>query len=416
VVPAADFRVSLDGNSLKLESRSRLGGSVDFSATFAGKSASFRLEGPGAAATSTFDIGAPEGEAEEAATIEVRYAGRTERIERGILTRRGHRKVIDIPARWQGGIRFRGGPEKPESSGTGGYASEGRQTCGGVGRDGITMHPPYMGGVGYAYALYEPLALPAALPAAFRALVGKGDGSDPGDGILYRVLVLDGEGAVTPAGETTVTGHEWRPIEADLSRWAGKKVRVKLVADVGPRDDSTGDWAIWAEMRIETREPVWTRSLVDDPAPFRREPGPHPMLRRPKAEDLRSARAGWLRYEGKGLEGGDRYPTNAILDGVDVGRLAAAGGDETRGVFGEAKIPIPAEALAKLDLGNVLTIRNPAGDAFSIRRIWIELEFPGGRRASSRIAAATWTQPGEWKYAEGIGVPQDKEIEVLLRF
>jgi hypothetical protein len=414
VVPAADFRVDLEGNSLRLEITNRLGTIEDFTASFRGKDRTFRI-GSMRTDVAKFDIGEPKGEAEEIASIEVRFAGRTERIERAILTRLGRRKLADLPARWQAGIRFRGGAERSDFGDSGGYAAEGQQVSGGVSRDGIRMHPPYMGGVGYAFVLYEPLALPPSPPAAFRALVGKGDGSDPGDGILYRVIVVDDAGAEAVAGEATVTRHEWRPIEADLSRWAGRKVRLKLVADVGSRDDSSGDWAAWTEMRLEARDPALTRSLVDDPSPFLREPGPFPAAGL-KAEDLRKAKAGWLRYEGKGLEGGDRYPTSAVLNGVEVGRLAQAGGDETRGVFVEAKIPLAAEAIGKLGLVNALAIRNAKGDAFSIRRIWIDLELADGRRASSQVAASTWTQPSGWKYAEGIGVPAEKEIEVILRF
>ena len=48
------------------------------------------------------------------------------------------------------------------------------------------MHPPWQGGTGYSYALYDPCELPAGTPAAFRASVGKANGSDPGDGILYN--------------------------------------------------------------------------------------------------------------------------------------------------------------------------------------------------------------------------------------
>jgi hypothetical protein len=125
----------------------------------------------------------------------------------------------------------------------------------------LAMHPPYQGGTGYAFALYAPVALPAAQPAAFRALVGKGDGSDLGDGILYYVAVLDESGAATIAAELTVTNHAWHVIEADLSKWAGHSVRLKLIADVGPRNNSSGDWACWAEQRLESLRPVLRRQF-----------------------------------------------------------------------------------------------------------------------------------------------------------
>jgi len=122
-----------------------------------------------------------------------------------------------------------------------------------------------VGGVGYVFALYEPVTLAKEPAAAFRALVGKGDGVDLGDGIRYRVAVIDEDGRETTAGERHVARFEWLPIEADLSRWAGRTVRLKLIADVGPADDSTADWACWADLRVETLAPRLVRRLEAAP-------------------------------------------------------------------------------------------------------------------------------------------------------
>ena len=65
------------------------------------------------------------------------------------------------------------------------------RSCGNVSRKCLFMHPPYNGGVGYVYGVFEPITLPSAPPAAFRCTIGKGDGSDPGDGVLFRVAVVD---------------------------------------------------------------------------------------------------------------------------------------------------------------------------------------------------------------------------------
>jgi hypothetical protein len=91
--------------------------------------------------------------------------------------------------------------------------------------------------------------------------VGKGNGSDPGDGITYRVAVVEDDGSETAVATATVTRHEWMPIEADLSRWAGRRVRLKLITDVGPADNPGGDWGCWAEARLETLAPVLRRTL-----------------------------------------------------------------------------------------------------------------------------------------------------------
>jgi hypothetical protein len=108
----------------------------------------------------------------------------------------------------------------------------------------------------------EAVALPASPPAAFRCSVGKEDGSDPGDGILFRLAVLDEKGDETVLAEKTWTQHAWTDLAGDLSRWAGQRVRLKLIADVGHNDNSGGDWACWADLRIESREPQRTVTVT----------------------------------------------------------------------------------------------------------------------------------------------------------
>jgi hypothetical protein len=128
-------------------------------------------------------------------------------------------------------------------------------TCGGVAEPSLFMHPPYRGGTGYSFALFAPIQLPAEPRAAFRCKIGKADGSDPGDGILFRVAVLDASGRSTIVAEKTWIEHRWTPLEADLSRWAGQKITLQLIADVGPRDNSSGDWACWTALRLESLHP-----------------------------------------------------------------------------------------------------------------------------------------------------------------
>lgn len=125
------------------------------------------------------------------------------------------------------------------------------------------MHPPYSGGVGYTFALFEPFALPREPQVAFRCAVGKGDGSDPGDGVLFRVAVVDAVGTETIVAEKQWIEHAWTPLEADLSRWSGQQIRIKLITDVGTNDNSSGDWGCWSDLRIESREPVLMTTIHD---------------------------------------------------------------------------------------------------------------------------------------------------------
>ncbi|MCR4414014.1 MAG: hypothetical protein NUV77_16480, partial [Thermoguttaceae bacterium] len=101
---------------------------------------------------------------------------------------------------FQGGERLRGGAERSFAAGSGAHAHWNETSCGGVTRPSLFMHPPYMTGVGYTYALFEPVDLPAE-PAAFRCQIGKADGSDPGDGILFRVTVIGPDGKETAVAQ-----------------------------------------------------------------------------------------------------------------------------------------------------------------------------------------------------------------------
>jgi hypothetical protein len=207
-------------------------------------------------------------------------------------------RLMLMPEIGNKGMGMRGQKETTELGTTGAQIVPHRSMeSGNVTKDALFMHPPYKTGTGYAFATYSAIKLPAQPDAAFRAVVGKGDGSDSGDGILYRVLVIPENGTETVAVEKTITRHEWTPIEANLSRWKGQTIRLKLMADPGPKDNSSGDWGGWAEMRLESAEPQWQQSLTADYERFKRLPSPHPIAKVSLAE-LHKAKSGWLRYDG----------------------------------------------------------------------------------------------------------------------
>ncbi len=153
------------------------------------------------------------------------------------------------------GIARRGEKEIPDPGGTGALYYTGDLPVGGVAKKGIFMHPPYLGGVGYAWAELKPLQLPHA-PSLFRSFIGIRDGGHPSDGVLFRVELMDGQGKVHRLAEATGVQGEWREIRADLSPFAGQTVHLRLIADVGPNDDSTADWASWGEPVIQMASPA----------------------------------------------------------------------------------------------------------------------------------------------------------------
>ena len=151
------------------------------------------------------------------------------------------------------GMTLRGQAPEPIDEATGAHAREERASCGGVTKDGYRMHPPWQDARrGDVFVRYR-LALPAR-PLTFSACVGKVDGSDVGDGILYRIVLTDAAGVDHELARTTVSAHVWTPLAVDLARWAGQKVALRLVSDPGERNDTSGDWACWGDLKLTYNE------------------------------------------------------------------------------------------------------------------------------------------------------------------
>jgi len=322
--------------------------------------------------------------------------------------------LAELPAEFRSGQCSRLRPEQPLDAQTGASVARRETSCGGVSQAALFMHPPYRGGVGYSFAVFGPLDLPGKTPAAFRCEVGKADGSDRGDGILFRVAVVEPGGKSTVVAEKTCVEHAWSPLEADLAPWAGKSIQLKLIADVGPKENSSGDWAAWAKLRVESRGEQLQTTLHDQRVALCYEDGP--QTRPVAADELRSARGGMLHFEGIGIGHSPPYISTATLNKVPLGDLPATAGSEIKNVWAAGKIPLPAAALAALTLSNQVTIANPGRDSFKLRRMWLDVELADGTHRATRIDARTYTQPDSWKYAEGIGVPFDQPIEIGLPF
>jgi hypothetical protein len=415
VVPLANDAVQLDGNRLVVTLTSNLAAPATGQLWVEGVPVKVALR-PGKPSPVTIDLGEPQAESIDVMTMELRAGDLKQKIERVVRMSMGTLPLAKVPEKYATGMRLRGQEETDNFGETRGYVAHYPVTCGETTKDGLSMHPPYTGGTGYSFAQYEAVKLPDQ-PAAFRASVGKGDGSDPGDGILYKIGITDETGKETLAAETVVTEHAWAPIEADLTRWAGKTVRIKLISDVGVADSSVGDWACWAEMRIESLKPQLIRQLVEDPERYRRESGPYPIANLTVA-DLRDAKAGWLHYDGLGLSGkGDKYESFAVLNDLELGNMARAGGGETERVFAEnVSVPLTPEAIQTLGVRNVFRLRNPNQDWFAVRRFSIELQLADGRKCSSDISTAEYVQGPGWPYGQGIGVPQGEDITVEIWF
>ncbi len=417
VVPLTDAGLSLDRNTLTLRFLSNRDREADFTVSVGDRVSRLRAA-PGAPTTLTVDLGPPQQESAEILKVRIQSDELVQVLERGLRADPGYLKLADLPAAYKSGMCLRHQAEQFSFGDTGAIvAPQGNISCGEVLKSGLFMHPPWMHGVGYSFALYDPVTLPANPPAAFRAVVGKADGSDPGDGILFKLAVVEPGGKTTVAGERLVTNHEWLPLEADLSPWAGKTVQIKLISDVGVNDDSSGDWSCWAEMRVESRDRMLIRMLDEDSERCRREPGPFPVANLTVA-DLRGARRGRLHYDGLGLEGDSpTYGSFAVLNGINLGTMTPAGGDEVHGKWAQdVTVALTPEAIMTLGARNRFVLLNPKQDWFAIRRLWLELELADGRKCSSEVSSAAYTQPPGWPYAQGILVPFEENVQVDLWF
>jgi hypothetical protein len=412
VRPLVDARLEL-GEQFQLSLLSHAPAAGDAAVTFDGERQTMRLE-PGHAATLRFPFRQPASQVVRRLPLEVQVGSLQARRQWWLKCEETPRIVAELSVPETTGQRLRGGPETAIDGATGATAHPAESSCGEQPRHGLFMHPPYRGGVGYAFARFAPVSLPSDVPTVLRCLIGKRDGSDPGDGILFRVVAVTAAGQETTVAEKQSIEHAWTPLEADLSRWAGQRVAIKLVADVGPKDNSSGDWACWSDVRLISARPVLTATVHDGPVALTHEDGPLPPPR--NASQLRQATRAVLHFRGMGLESSGKYISTAKLNGVAIGRLPGAGGDERQGVWADAALELPPAGIAALSRENTLVIDNPGRDSFKASRFWIELQLPAGERCSSQVNTTVFTQPPEWPYAEGVRVPFSESITLPLRF
>ena len=321
-------------------------------------------------------------------------------------------EVTELPTKYQTGQRLR--TESQDRTNVN-DVHPAKGSCGDTQRVGFFMHPPYREGPGYAFLVFDPITLPNHPKATFQCFVGKGNGSALGDGIWFCVAVIDETGKETLLAETTVKEHGWLPLTVDLGRFAGKTIRLKLITDCGPANDTVGDWGHWGDLRIESTEPVWTYSLHETPVRVKFEANAQ-YVHGLNANQLRTATKATLHLEGAGIGCAGQYISQGYLNGVSIGNIPACSGDERNGIFQKASISLPIEAIQKLDLTNRFEIKNPGEDSFKLRAVSLELELADGRHVSSKVTTPTYSQPATWKYAEGIGIPAKQNIQIEVRF
>ncbi|MBN1342372.1 MAG: hypothetical protein JXQ73_06815 [Phycisphaerae bacterium] len=296
------------------------------------------------------------------------------------------------------GHRIRGGQEQPcDPEATGGYAHAGPETVGGQAKTAIFMHPPFKTGVGYTFAKI-PVALPTGTPCLEFSL-GFREGSTTTDGCLFKVVVIDKDEEREVFAKQYARLSQWSPQRVDLSAYAGKRICLKLIADVGPADDSNSDWACWGEPRITMGQDAMAVEIHETrPAPAFLPP-PKP-LKGLKAADLSRIVSAEVTLETAGVQIG-QYASYLYLNGVKIGMTPPSTSDT---VWQAGAVPVPKDALKTIGHTNRLVIKNPGRDSMKVRNLCLRFKLEDGCEGTSCVDVGPYTSAKGWLHAEGDSV------------
>ncbi len=148
------------------------------------------------------------------------------------------------------GIVFEDSRDAPLAYGA--YFQAGEAVCGGVARRALRSNPPWDGNPtwGSPFAEFD-LDLPVVKePLTLRFAYGREDGSQQSDGISFRVLA-DGKELFRRHTDE----KKWHEASVDLSAYAGRKVKLRLLSDIGPAHNNSWDFAAWADPVVQVGKP-----------------------------------------------------------------------------------------------------------------------------------------------------------------
>jgi hypothetical protein len=127
-----------------------------------------------------------------------------------------------------------------------------RMIRGGISRESFSVHPPYNGGAGTIFT-EQLVQFPDTKPILFSAYLAMRDISptEPeSDGVTFAVWVGNEK-----IGEKHTISKTWEPFQADLSKFAGQTVLLRLESHPGQQHDTTCDNAFWGTPLIFAGEP-----------------------------------------------------------------------------------------------------------------------------------------------------------------
>ncbi|MGC8642635.1 MAG: DUF5696 domain-containing protein [Isosphaeraceae bacterium] len=133
------------------------------------------------------------------------------------------------------------------------------QDLGGERREVVAIHPPWRDGKVGTAVLEFPVVLPAGGPLTLHFQNAVADDGH-GDGVTFRVRVAPIDAPDGQLGEVVFERHSaakrWGTAgEADLSKYAGKAVRIQLESHPGPKNDTGWDQSYWSEPTLVAGNP-----------------------------------------------------------------------------------------------------------------------------------------------------------------
>ena len=142
------------------------------------------------------------------------------------------------------------------------------------------MHPPYRPKPGTVFAEYR-LQLPATRPIRltfFNAIRDSAPNEPKSDGVTFRVWA-NGEQLF----ERHTDAKVWTPGEADLSRFAGREILLRLESHPGPKHNTVCDSSFWGDPVVVAGNPPKLLTADERRASSPPAPWPRPRRARPAA-------------------------------------------------------------------------------------------------------------------------------------
>jgi len=143
--------------------------------------------------------------------------------------------LVYMPIGWQG--------SSAESSANVAYSRVSR----GATKDSIGMHPPWKPGGGTIFAEFL-LQLPAVTPITliFANAIRDHSATEPAsDGVTFRVWA-----GTEKLFERHTDSKKWVDAEVNLSKYAGRKILLRLESHPGPKRNTTCDSSFWGEPMV----------------------------------------------------------------------------------------------------------------------------------------------------------------------